>query len=82
MPEHSVGLWGGARSLVGAEAVTLEGGTVGALLDDLASRYPDVPALTEDGVAVSIDGVIYQGSRGQPVPEGAEVMLLPRIKGG
>ena len=82
MPAHSVGLWGGARSLVGAETLTLEGATVGALLDDLAARYPDVPALTEDGVAVSIDGVIYQGSRGQPVPEGAEVMLLPRIKGG
>ena len=82
MPAHEVGLWGGAKALLGAERITLEGATIGALLDDLAARHPDVPALTEDGVAVSIDGVIYQGSRNRPVPEGAEVMLLPRIKGG
>lgn len=33
-------------------------------------------------MAVAIDGVMYQDDLTAPIPEGAEVYLLPRIGGG
>jgi hypothetical protein len=33
-------------------------------------------------VAVSINGKIFRDSWQEPLPEGAEIYLLPRIQGG
>jgi len=38
--------------------------------------------LLERGVAVAIDGKLYRDSWLQPVPDGAEVFLMPRVAGG
>lgn len=83
MASHDVQVWGSMKPHTGGEGiVTLDGETVGALLRDLVERYPGVEAQAADGIAVSIDGRIYQNSHEQPVPEGAEIVLLPRLKGG
>ena len=36
----------------------------------------------EDGVAVAIDGQIYQDARLEPIGPDSEVFLLPQIAGG
>ncbi len=36
----------------------------------------------EDGMAVAIDGVIYQDAYAAPLAEGAEIYLIPKIAGG
>jgi molybdopterin converting factor small subunit len=81
MPE--VGLFGGLRDAVdGAESVQVEGATIRELLENLARKYPRMRDRIDQGIAVAIDGDIYRDNWEQPIPEGAEVVLLSRIAGG
>ena len=78
-----VGLWGSLRPFAGGEAtVELEATTIRELLAALVAAHPGVEPYLKTGIAVSIDGVVYQNSPGQPIPDGAEVYLLPRLRGG
>jgi molybdopterin converting factor small subunit len=81
MPE--VELFGGLRDAVnGAESVRVDGTTIHELLQNLAREYPAMRERIDQGIAVAIDGVIYRDNWEQPIPEGAEVVLLTRIAGG
>ena len=81
MPE--VSLFGGLRDAVGgAESVTVEGATIRDLLQNLGRDYPLMRERIKQGIAISVDGVIYRDDWEQPIPEGAEVGLLSRIAGG
>ena len=78
-----VGLWGSLRPYAGgADSVELEAATIRELLAALVAAHPGVAPFLKAGIAVSIDGVIYQNSPGQAIPAGAEVYLLPRLRGG
>jgi len=78
-----VALWGSLRPYAGgAAAVELEAATIRELLAALVAAHPGVAPFLESGIAVSIDGVVYQNSPGQTIPAGAEVYLLPRLRGG
>jgi len=81
MPE--VELFGGLRDAVnGAVSVRVDGTTIHELLQNLAREYPTMRERIDQGIAVAIDGVIYRDNWEQPIPEGAEVVLLTRIAGG
>ena len=81
MPE--VRLFGGLREAVdGAESVQVDGATIRELLQNLGREYPRMRERIGQGIAVSIDGVIYRDDWDQPIPEDAEVGLLLRIAGG
>lgn len=81
MPE--VELFGGLRDAVnGAESVRVDGTTIHELLQNLVREYPTMRERIDQGIAVAIDGVIYRDDWEQPIPEGAEVVLLTRIAGG
>lgn len=81
MPE--VELFGGLRDAVnGAESVRVDGTTIHELLQNLVREYPTMRERIDQGIAVAIDGVIYRDNWEQPIPEGAEVVLLARIAGG
>ena len=73
---------GFADAADGAASVEIEAATVRELLRRLVDRYPRMEALFDEGVAVSINGDIYRDIRDLPIPEGAEVFLLPRLQGG
>ena len=60
----------------------LEAGTVRALFQALSERFPPLKPHLEDGIAVAIDGQIYQDAWLQEIPPGSEVHLLPQIAGG
>lgn len=81
MPE--VELFGGLRDAVdGANSVSVEGTTIGELLQNLSKEHPSMRERIDQGIAVAIDGVIYRDDWQQPIPRGAEVVLLTRIAGG
>ncbi len=81
MPE--VHLWGELRPVAGgAAAVHIEAGTIRELFRKLEEQYPLSLPFIEQGIAVSIDGVIYQDDWSKPIPADAEIYLLPRIAGG
>jgi molybdopterin synthase sulfur carrier subunit len=52
------------------------------LLERLAAAHPELAPHLEHGVAVAIDGVIYQDALLQPIADGSEVVLIERIAGG
>ena len=76
-------LTGNLRQLTGGETeLELDAGTIRQLFRALGERYPDLKPHLEEGVAVAIDGEIFQDALLQPIPAGAEVHLLPQIAGG
>jgi molybdopterin synthase sulfur carrier subunit len=75
----------------GDTSVTVEGSTVGEVLDHLTSNHPGVKSqlLNSDGslhrflnVYVNDDDVRYIGGVDAPVTNGDEITLLPAVAGG
>ena len=78
-----VSLWGSLKPYAGgADSVELEAATIRELLAALVAAHPGVEPFLKDGIAVSIDGVVFQNSPDRTIPPGAEVHLLPRLRGG
>jgi sulfur-carrier protein len=61
---------------------TIEAHNIRALLADLSVRFPDLAEILELGVAVAIDGQIYQDVLLTPIRADSEVQILPPIAGG
>lgn len=57
-------------------------GNIRELFSRLSEQYPGMAPIIERGVAVSVNGVIYRDRWDTPLPDGAEIFLLPRIQGG
>ena len=66
----------------GVPELELEAKNIHQLLRLLGERYPALKPRLEEGLAVAIDGQIYQEAWLQPIPPEAEVHLLPQIAGG
>ena len=78
-----VNLWGSlAASAGGAGKLSIEAKDIRELLRKLAEQYPGVEPYLAQGIAVSINGVIYRDNWSKELPEDAEVFLLPRLAGG
>ena len=75
----------------GASVVRVDGATIGEVLAKLVAEYPGMSGqvLTEDGglhkfvnIYVDDDDVRYLQGLDTPVPDGAEVTILPAVAGG
>ena len=82
MPVHQVTLSGIVEKTAGVSSLELEGKNIRQLLKSLEAACPDLAPLIAKGVAVSIDGTLYRDDWFQPIPEGAEVFVIPRLAGG
>jgi hypothetical protein len=56
--------------------------SVKQLFQQLVELHPEIGPHLEEGVAVAIDGQIYQDALFQPIGPDSEVFLLPAIAGG
>jgi len=52
------------------------------LVLELEQRFPGLGRQVEDGMAIAIDGTIYQDAYNAPLGEASEIYLIPRIAGG
>jgi len=76
-------LTGNLRQFTGGEReLELEAGTIRQLLRALGERHPALRPHLEEGVAVAIDGEIFQDAWLEPIPPGSEVHLIPKLAGG
>ena len=66
----------------GVDSVQVEATSIRELLTRLMDRYPKLDQFSEDGIAVAINGTIYRDSWETPIPQDAEVFVMPRIVGG
>lgn len=60
----------------------VDAANVRQLLERLGASHPELAPHLEHGVAVAIDGVIYQDALLQPIAGGSEIVLIERIGGG
>jgi molybdopterin converting factor small subunit len=66
----------------GVAAFDLPARSVKELFAQLTALHPALGRHLEDGVAVAIDGQIYQDSLLEPIGADSEVFVLPQIAGG
>jgi sulfur-carrier protein len=66
----------------GTTSVDVDARSVQQLLRILGERYPALAPHLDAGVAVAIDGQIYQDALFQPIGPDSDVHLLPMIAGG
>jgi molybdopterin converting factor small subunit len=52
------------------------------LILELEQRFPGLGKQVEDGMAVAIDGEIFQDAYDAKLAEGSEIVLIPKIGGG
>ena len=76
-------LIGNLAQLTGGVAeFNLSATSIKQLYQQLAELHPALGPHLEDGVAVAIDGQIYQETIFQPIAPDSEVFILPQIAGG
>jgi molybdopterin converting factor small subunit len=66
----------------GVAEIDLSATSVQQLFRQLSERYPALERHLESGVAVAIDGQIFQDSLLEPIGPDSEVFILPQIAGG
>ena len=66
----------------GVTSFEVEASTVRALFTALDASFPGLGKLARDGMALAIDGEIYQDALAEVLAPDAEVVLIPRISGG
>ena len=73
-----------AFAAVGARVANfdLAATSVKHLFELLAERHPALAPHLAEGVAVAIDGQIYQDTLHEPIAPDSEVFVLPQIAGG
>ena len=78
-----VTLTGNLRQLTGGVAeMEIAAASVRQLFTRLSADYPALAPHLEQGLAVAIDGQIYQDALFQEIEPGSEVFILPQIAGG
>lgn len=78
-----VHLWSGLRSLTGGQQVVqVQAATTGELLRELTRAHPQLQAPIDAGVSVAVNGRIIASGLSEPIPDGAEVYLMQRLRGG
>jgi MoaD family protein len=75
----------------GASVVSVDGSTIGDVLEKLVAEYPGMKGqvLQDDGslhkfvnIYINDDDVRYLQGLETPVPDGAEISILPAVAGG
>ncbi len=76
-------LIGNLAQLTGGVAeFQLSATSVKQLYQQLAELYPELERHLAEGVAVAIDGQIFQDALLEPIRPDSEVFILPQIAGG
>ncbi|MDP6389295.1 MAG: MoaD/ThiS family protein [Alphaproteobacteria bacterium] len=76
-------LTGGLKNFTGGETeLELDAADIRGLFRLLGERYPKLKPHLEEGLAVAIDGQIYQDTLIEPIGPDSEVHVLPQIAGG
>jgi molybdopterin converting factor small subunit len=66
----------------GVTELDIEAGNVRQLFARLGEKYPALAPHLEQGLAVAIDGQIYQDALLEPIAPDSDVHVLPQIAGG
>jgi molybdopterin converting factor small subunit len=72
-----------ARRFTGGQTeFDVEANTVRRMIAELDRRFPGLGHQIDEGMAVAIDGEIFQDAYQAPLGPNSEVVLIPKIGGG
>jgi len=72
-----------ARRFTGGQSeFEIEANTVRRMITELDRRFPGLGHQIDEGMAVAIDGEIFQDAYQQPLNPDSEIVLIPKIGGG
>ena len=60
----------------------VEANTVRRLITELDRRFPGLGHQIDEGMAIAIDGEIFQDAYSAELKPGSEIYLIPKIGGG
>ena len=66
----------------GVTEIEIDAGNVRQLFERLGRRFPELEPHLAEGLAVAIDGQIYQDALFQEIAPASDVHVLPQIAGG
>jgi molybdopterin converting factor small subunit len=66
----------------GVTELDIAAASVRQLFSRLTEKFPELGPHLAEGLAVAIDGQIYQDALLEPIAEASEVHILPQIAGG
>ena len=66
----------------GQTELEVEATTFRRLILELDQRFPGLGRQVEEGMAVAVDGEIYQDAYGVKLGADSEIYLIPKIAGG
>jgi molybdopterin synthase sulfur carrier subunit len=72
-----------ARRFTGGQTeVDVDADTVRRMITELERRFPGLGHQIDEGMAVAINGEIFQDAYQTPLSPDSEVVLIPKIGGG
>ena len=72
-----------ARRFTGGQTeLQVEADTVRRMITELDRRFPGLGHQIDEGMAVAIDGEIFQDAYQAPLSPDSEIVLIPKIGGG
>jgi molybdopterin converting factor small subunit len=72
-----------ARRLTGGQTeFDIEANTVRRMITELERRYPGLGHQIDEGMAIAIDGEIFQDAYLEELKPDSEIVLIPKIGGG
>lgn len=76
-------LMGNLRQFTGGiTEIEVDAANIRQLFRKLGERFPELAPHLEEGLAVAIDGQIYQDTLLEPIGATSDVHILPQIAGG
>ena len=66
----------------GVTEFDVEASTIREMLTRLGELYPGLKPVLDRRVTVAVNGTVYRGAFLTPIPDGAEVFILPPLVGG
>lgn len=82
MPRVVLSTMAARRFTGGATVFEIEADTVRRMIAELDRRFPGLGNQIDEGMAVAIDGEIYQDAWQATLRPDSEIVLIPKIGGG
>jgi molybdopterin converting factor small subunit len=82
MPKVHISSAACRRYVGGDTALEVEATNFRRLVLELDRRFPGLGRQVEEGMAIAIDGTIYQDAYAAPLAPDSEIYLIPKIAGG
>ena len=82
MPKVTIAGIAARRFTGGQTEFEVEANTVRRMIAELDHRYPGLGQQIDEGMAVAINGEIYQDAYMARLEPDAEIVLIPKIGGG